>query len=98
MKVLYDWLKEFADLTLSPAEMRSRLSMAGIAVEGLEQTPAGPMLDLDLTINRPDCLGHYGVAREAAAIERKRVRPIEVRLKETAESSTSVARVQIDCP
>src|SRR3954454_424230 len=98
MKVLYDWLKEFAEVTLSPEEMRSRLSMAGIAVEGLEQTAAGPMLDLDLTINRPDCLGHYGVAREAAAIERKRVRPIEVQLKEAGESAASVARVQIDFP
>src|SRR4051812_32997543 len=98
MNVLYDWLKEFAGVTLAPQEMRSRLSMAGIAVEGLEQTSAGPMFDLDLTINRPDCLGHYGVAREAAALERKRVHPLEVRLKEAAESAANVTRVQIDCP
>ena len=75
MKALYDWLKEFADLTLSPEELRARLSLAGIAVEGLAQTSAGPLLDTDLTINRPDCLGHYGLAREAATLERKRVRP-----------------------
>ena len=40
MKALYDWLKEFADLTLSPEELRARLSLAGIAVEGLAQTAA----------------------------------------------------------
>ncbi len=57
MKVLYDWLKEFVDVQLSPAELRERLSLAGIAVEGVSDTPAGPMLDADLTINRPDLPG-----------------------------------------
>ena len=75
MKILYDWLKEFVDVTLAPEELRERLSLAGIAVEGLEQTPAGPLLDADLTINRPDCLGHYGMAREVAALERGRLQP-----------------------
>ncbi|MGH7935979.1 MAG: phenylalanine--tRNA ligase subunit beta, partial [Chthoniobacterales bacterium] len=64
----------------------------------MQPSAAGPLLDLDLTINRPDCLGHYGVAREAAALERKRLRPIEVQFKESSESATAVTRVQIDCP
>jgi phenylalanyl-tRNA synthetase beta chain len=98
MKALYDWLKEFADLTLSPEELRARLSLAGIAVEGLTQTSAGPLLDTDLTINRPDCLGHYGLAREAATLERKRLRPVEVKLKEATESAAKATRVEIECP
>jgi phenylalanyl-tRNA synthetase beta chain len=98
MKVLYDWLKEFADLTLPAEELRARLSLAGIAVEGLAQTAAGPLLDADLTINRPDCLGHYGVAREAAALERKRLRPVEPKLTEATETAAKTTRVQIDCP
>ena len=32
------------------------------------ETPAGPVLDAEITANRPDCLGHYGMAREVAAI------------------------------
>jgi len=44
MKILYDWLKEFVDFGLAPEELRSRLSLCGIAVEGLEQTAAGPLL------------------------------------------------------
>jgi phenylalanyl-tRNA synthetase beta chain len=98
MKILYDWLKEFADVTLPPAELRSRLSLAGIAVEGLEETPAGPLLDADLTINRPDCLGHYGMAREAAALERGRLRDIAVHLVEAPERAESATRVVIQCP
>jgi phenylalanyl-tRNA synthetase beta chain len=98
MKALYDWLKEFADLTLSPEQVRARLSLAGIAVEGLAQTAAGPLLDTDLTINRPDCLGHYGLAREVATLERKRLRPVEVKLREIADAAAKATRVEIECP
>ena len=98
MKALCDWLKEFADLALAPAELRARLTLAGIAVEGLAQTAAGPLLDTDLTINRPDCLGHYGLAREAATLERKRLRPVEVALTEAAETAAKATRVEIECP
>ena len=68
MKVLYNWLKEFVDLTATPEDLRTRLSLSGTAVEALEQTAAGPLLDAELTSNRADCLGHYGIAREAAAL------------------------------
>ena len=98
MKVLYDWLKEFADVTLPPAELRSRLSLSGTAVEGLEDTSAGPMLDADLTINRPDLLGHYGMAREAATLERKPLRSLNIQLAESAERAENTTRVDIECP
>ena len=67
MKVLYNWLKEHVEISATPAELKERLSMAGLAVDAVEDTPAGPLLDLDLTTNRADCLGHYGIAREVAA-------------------------------
>src|SRR5579864_1319078 len=98
MKILYDWLKEFVAVPFAPGELRERLSLAGIAVEGLDETPAGPLLDLDLTINRPDCLGHYGVAREVAALTRKPLPPFSVTLAEARESAAAAARVDIESP
>ncbi len=98
MKILYHWLNEFVPLALSPEQLRSRLSLAGVAVEGLSSTAAGPLLDLDLTINRPDCLGHFGVAREAAALERRPLPPLAVSLPQDAETVSSLARVEIACP
>src|SRR5438309_6319868 len=98
MKILYDWLKEFVTIPFAPGELRERLSLAGIAVEGLDETQAGPLLDLDLTINRPDCLGHYGVAREVAALTRKQLPPLSPTLSEAGETATSVARVEIESP
>ena len=98
MKILYDWLKEFVAVPFAPGELRERLSLAGIAVEGVSETPAGPLLDLDLTINRPDCLSHYGVAREVAALARSELRPLSVKLAEVSESAARATRVEIECP
>src|SRR5665213_448414 len=107
MKVLYDWLAEFVELTLTPEKLRDRLSAAGVAIESLADTVAGPMLDAEVTINRPDCLGHYGIAREAAVIERKPLRPVNLTPETGAklETDAHIPRtasagpdVQIECP
>jgi phenylalanyl-tRNA synthetase beta chain len=96
MKILNDWLKEFVEVPFAPRDLAERLSLAGIAVEGVSETSAGPLLDLDLTINRPDCLAHYGVAREVAALGRNELKAVSVTLPEAGESAASVARVEIE--
>src|SRR5260370_31872561 len=68
MKVLYNWLKDFVDVKASAQELASRLSLAGCNIGAVEDSPSGPVLEADLTTNRPDCLGHYGMAREIAAL------------------------------
>ena len=98
MKILYNWLKEHVDTSATPAELKERLSMAGLAVDAIEDTPAGPLLDLDLTTNRADCLGHYGIAREVAALDRTRPKPPSAKLKESAATVAQATRVDIQCP
>src|SRR6202045_4758898 len=98
MKVLYNWLKEFVDLKATAEDLRARLSLSGTAVEALEETPAGPLLDAELTSNRGDCLGHYGIAREAAALYRLTLQPVEAHPREAAEYATTATRVEIESP
>jgi len=98
MKVVYNWLKEFVDVTAAAAELRSRLSLAGIAVDSIEGTPAGPVLDAEITSNRPDCLGHYGIAREVAAIYRQSLKSVQPNLKESAEKVSTATRVDVEAP
>jgi phenylalanyl-tRNA synthetase beta chain len=98
MKILYNWLKEFVDLTATPEDLRTRLSLSGTAVEALEQTTAGPLLDAELTSNRADCLGHYGIAREAAALYRVALKPVEAHPREVAEHASAATRVDIESP
>jgi phenylalanyl-tRNA synthetase beta chain len=98
MKVLYNWLKEFVDATATATELRSRLSLAGIAVDAVDDSPAGPVLDAEITSNRPDCLGHCGIAREVSTIYRLPLKSVHPRLKESAESVAAAARVDIEAP
>jgi phenylalanyl-tRNA synthetase beta chain len=63
MKLPVPWLREFVDIPETPQEIAARFGACGFAVDGLE----GDVLDLDITANRPDCLGVVGLAREAAA-------------------------------
>jgi phenylalanyl-tRNA synthetase beta chain len=96
MKVLYNWLKEFVEVTASPADLRARLSLTGIAIDSVEDSLAGPVLDAEITANRPDLLGHYGIAREAAAIYRLPLKPVNPKLKEGAEKAADKVRVEIE--
>jgi phenylalanyl-tRNA synthetase beta chain len=98
MKVVYNWLKEFVDVTASPADLRARLSLAGVAVDSIEETATGPVLDAEVTANRPDCLGHLGIAREVAAIYRLPLKPLHPKLKESAEKAADATRVEIQAP
>ncbi len=71
MKALLNWLREFAPTALPPAEIAAALSRAGLAAERWEADE----IELELAANRPDCLSHYGVARELAAILGLELRP-----------------------
>jgi phenylalanyl-tRNA synthetase beta chain len=98
MKVLYNWLKEFVDATLPPAELRSHLSMAGVAIDSIEDTAVGPVLDAEITINRPDLLGHIGIAREVATLLRLPLKAVQPKFKESAEPASKATRVEIESP
>lgn len=98
MKVLFNWLKEFVDIKATPAEVRARLSLSGTAVDALEETPSGPLYDVEVTANRADCLGHLGLAREVATLYRVPLKPLHPKLKEAAESASKITRVEIECP
>ncbi len=79
MRVLYSWLRDFVDVADGPAEIGRRLSLRGLALEGIEPAPPGEnppgvaplpddaVLDFDVTANRPDCMSVTGIAREVAA-------------------------------
>jgi len=67
VKVPLSWIRDFVDVSGSPEEIGARMSLRGLALEGIERTEAGDaVLDFDVTANRPDCLSIIGIAREIA--------------------------------
>ena len=68
MRVPLEWLKQYLTIEASAQEIATRLTMGGLEVEGIEDSPIGPVLDVYITPNRGDCLSMVGVAREIAAL------------------------------
>ncbi len=68
MLVSWSWLKRYVDLPITPAELGQRFAMSGLNLESIDEFEGDPLIDLEVTSNRGDCLGHLGVAREAAVL------------------------------
>ena len=75
MKVTYHWLKDFVDITLKPAQLADKLTMAGIEVKSIETKYGDFIFEIEITSNRPDWLSVAGIAREVAAITGKKLKP-----------------------
>ena len=56
MKVVYNWLKDFVDVTASPDDLASRLALSGTNIGGVEKGAHGAVIDAEVSSNRPDCL------------------------------------------
>jgi phenylalanyl-tRNA synthetase beta chain len=93
MLVSWKWLKEYVNHDLAVDLVTDRLTMSGLNLEGIEQADVDICVDLEVTSNRPDCLGHIGVAREIAALfqlELNTPDPQPAEIAETAESATAI--------
>src|SRR5438105_620365 len=98
MKVVYNWLKDFVDLTAAPQELASRLALSGTNIAGVETGPHGAVIDAEVSSNRPDCLGHYGIAREVGAIYKLPLKHVAPKPAEGAAKASDAIRVEIQSP
>jgi phenylalanyl-tRNA synthetase beta chain len=99
MKIVYNWLKDFVDVKATPDDLASHLALSGTNIGGIENGPHGAVIDAEFSSNRPDCLGHYGIAREVSAIYKLPLKPVSTKLKESAAAKASDAvRVEIQSP
>src|SRR5499425_461956 len=98
MKVVYNWLKDFVDLTAAPQELASRLALSGTNIAGVENGTQGAVIDAEVGSNRPDCLGHYGIAREVAAIYKLPLKHVSPKPPEGAAKASDAIRVEIQAP
>ncbi len=74
MRVSLEWLAQFVTLTVPADVLAERLQSVGLGVESVERIGEDSVLDIELTANRPDCMSHLGVGREAALLLAQRLR------------------------
>lgn len=98
MGVSIKWLKQYVDFDWSPAELAHRLTMAGIAVDKIEEQENDAIMEMDLTPNRGDCLGLINLAREVAALTGNKLEMPQISLRENDESINDYIKVEIAAP
>lgn len=98
MIVSWNWLTEYIDLGMSHDDLVDRLTMSGLNHEGTDSVEGDQAIDLEVTSNRPDCLGHIGVAREIAALFDLSLKVPSVELSPTGPPLKDLFAVKIESP
>ena len=98
MIVSWKWLAEYVDLKMSHDDLVDRLTMSGLNHEGTEAVGDDKAIDLEVTSNRADCLGHIGVAREVAALYEIPLKIPDPQPKTSTDSIDTHCKVEINSP
>lgn len=102
MEFSASWLAEYVELPADPRELQRRLTDAGFNVEGLSAHGGDTVLDVEVTTNRPDCMNHFGLAREVSVLYDRPLRRPAAAPAEGTERTAEAARIVIEdfegCP
>jgi len=99
MLISLNWLSDYVNVALPIDELRELLMSIGLNVEAVREVGEDIVLDLEVTSNRPDCLGHLGVARElAAAMGEQFTQPAVGQAPAAGPAATELTGVQVDAP
>lgn len=99
MLVSWNWLHDYVQPEIELEQIVDHLTMSGLNHESTTLEGSDFCIDLEVTSNRPDCLGHLGVAREIAVLTGALLKKPDVDL--TSDGQTAVQKlcqVTIEAP
>lgn len=68
MQLSNQWLNDYLSRPVSAQDLADRLTHSGHAVDMVEEIDGDHLLEIDITTNRPDCMNHLGMARDASVL------------------------------
>jgi len=74
VKIVHEWLSDLVEIPTDVDVVAREISLRGFEVASVENG----VIDFEITANRPDCLSHLGIAREAAVIWNRTLRLAQV--------------------
>jgi len=98
MIVSWEWLREYVVLNVPVEDFLGRLTMAGLNIESQKPVGDDRAINVEVTSNRPDCLGQIGVAREAAVLFGCSLKVPEANPKTSTAKTVDMASVTVECP
>ena len=96
MKFSLNWIKEYAEVNIEPKELADLLTLKSFEVGEITKVGKDHILDIDILPNRPDCLSHYGLAREIAALTNIELKPYEVGSIKEDKGEKAEGKIKID--
>ncbi len=94
MLVSWEWLSDYVKLDAPLEQVVDKWALSGLNHESTEWVEGVPVIDLEVTSNRADCLGHIGVAREASVLFSKPLTIPRPEFVEVSEEATSIVSVE----
>ncbi len=98
MLVSLSWLSRYVDINLSHDELVDRLSLSGLNHEESKTVDGEIVIDLEVTSNRGDCLGHIGVAREIAVLTGQQLKLPTIQFPSSETATSDLISVKIEIP
>jgi len=95
MRILPNWLREFAPIPADDRKLADDLTLAGLSVEAVLSEGGQTVYDLDITPNRVDAMNHYGVARDCAAIYDVDLKPAALNLPKPENETGFTVEIQV---
>ena len=106
MLISWNWLSDYVRRTDTVEEATEKWTLSGLNLEEFEAVSPREgvedvRIDLEVTSNRPDCLGHLGVARELAVLTGRGAGGVcksNADVPTNGEEARTVTSVDINCP
>jgi phenylalanyl-tRNA synthetase beta chain len=92
------WLADYVQVPTTTTRLVERLALAGLNHEATTPVGDDEAIELEVTSNRPDCLGHIGVAREVAVLLGRPLSIPDPRPLEAGPAADDDVQVEIESP
>ncbi len=98
MKFPVSWIAEYTELPADEAAVAEAYTASGSEVEGWDEAGGEKVFDFGITVNRPDCMNIYGLAREASVLFGRPLKTPDTACRESGTGVDALTSVQVDAP
>ncbi len=96
MKISLNWLNDYIDIGHDAEAIAEMLSNLGFPTEDVIPLDGDTVIDVEVSSNRGDCLGHIGLAREISAKTGKSLCLPDIQYVQSDKDTAALCQVEIE--
>ncbi len=98
MKFPISWIAEYTQLPTDDEAVAQAFTLSGSEVETIESVGGETIFDFGITVNRPDCMNVFGLAREASVLFNGKLKHPESSCLESGPPVEELASITVEAP